>query len=463
MAEVLLLERNKPEGRLKVDLKARAEKESQAPTALAVLRGRNFRLRLVGGTISSLGDQFYLIALPWLVLQLTGNAFAMGTVLALAGVPRALFMLVGGALSDRFSPRSIMIVSNLIRMVLVGLLAAMVLAGSIQFWMLYAFALLFGLADAFFYPAVNAILPQIVSKEQLGIGNAIFQGAIQVSLFLGPVLAGALIATLDGGAQAGAAGTATDREGIGLAFAINSVTFAISVVTLWLMRIPATQGTATTGPRQGLLASIREGLISVWSDEVLRTFFVMVAAVNFLVNGPFIVGIPVLADSRFVEGAAAYGAIMSAWGGGSLVGIVLAGILPKPTSRQMSLRLLLVTGVMGVGLALTGLASTTLIAAAVGLAMGAAGGYVMIVFITWLQARTPQAMLGRVMSLLMFAAVGLMPVSVALAGALVDWSITATFLGAGALLLVLVSWGALNPALRAMDMDAGEAASESAA
>src|SRR6266498_1924800 len=92
-----------------------------------VLRIRNFRMLWIGEGISLLGDQFYMIALPWLVLLLTGNALTVGTVLATAGIPRALFMLVGGALTDRFTPRKLMISSNLARMVLTGLLAALVL------------------------------------------------------------------------------------------------------------------------------------------------------------------------------------------------------------------------------------------------------------------------------------------------------------------------------------------------
>src|SRR5262249_14834556 len=121
----------------------------RSPAMLDVLRNRNFRLLWSGEGISVMGDQFYLIALPWLVLHLTGNALTMGTVLAVVGIPRALFMLLGGALTDRLSPRLLMLASNLLRLALVSLLAALVFGGFIQLWMLYAFALLFGLADAF--------------------------------------------------------------------------------------------------------------------------------------------------------------------------------------------------------------------------------------------------------------------------------------------------------------------------
>jgi MFS family permease len=130
-----------------------------------VLRRRDFRLLWIGEAISLLGDQFYMIALPWLVLQLTGDALAMGAVLALGGIPRALFMLVGGALTDRFSPRNVMLTSNLLRLGLVSILAVMVITGAMQLWMLFAFALLFGLADAFFFPAQSAIIPRLVAGE----------------------------------------------------------------------------------------------------------------------------------------------------------------------------------------------------------------------------------------------------------------------------------------------------------
>lgn len=102
-----------------------------------VLKIRNFRLLWIGEGISLLGDQFYMIALPWLVLSLTGNALAVGTVMAMAGISRALFLLVGGALTDRFTPRKLMINSNLARMVLTGLLAALVATNLIQLWMLF--------------------------------------------------------------------------------------------------------------------------------------------------------------------------------------------------------------------------------------------------------------------------------------------------------------------------------------
>lgn len=154
---------------------------------LHVLRNRNFRLLWIGEGISLLGDQFYLIALPWLILSLTGDALAVGTVLATAGIPRALFMLVGGALTDRFTPRRLMINSNLGCMALTGLLAALVATNLTQLWMLYVLALFFGLADAFFFPAQTSIVPKLVGRDQLQAGNAMIQGTAHLSKFVGPM------------------------------------------------------------------------------------------------------------------------------------------------------------------------------------------------------------------------------------------------------------------------------------
>src|SRR5262245_40885631 len=186
---------------------------------------RNFSLLCIGEEISLLVDQFYLIALPWLVLQLTGSALALGTILALASIPRAVFMLVGGALVDRFSPRSVMIWSNFARLVLVALLSVLVLTNIIGIEMLYVFALAFGLADAFYFPAQTAIVPQVLSEDQLQAGNTFVQGTAMLSFFLGPFLAGALNALLGGGGGGGGGG---DMQGIAIAFAIDALSFVAS-------------------------------------------------------------------------------------------------------------------------------------------------------------------------------------------------------------------------------------------
>ncbi|HIP72199.1 MAG TPA: MFS transporter, partial [Anaerolineae bacterium] len=377
-------------------------RETSRPSVRDVLRLRNFKLLWLGEAVSLIGDQFYLIALPWLVLQMTGDALAVGAVLALAGIPRAIFMLVGGALTDRFSPRIIMLVSNLLRLGLISLLAVLIIGGAIQLWMLYIFALLFGLADAFFYPAQSSIIPQIVAEKDLQTGNAIVQGTAQLSLFLGPVMAGGMIALF-----AGRTTETASLRGIGLAMAVDAATFLVSAVTLWFIKLPRPSTNEKANPAESVLSAIKQGLVYVWRDETLRIFFLVVAAISTLLSGVFAVGIPVLVNARFTEGAVALGLIMSAFGAGSLLGTGLAGLLPKPPQGHLGTILLLGTAVMGLALISFAFVHSLPLAILTSLVNGIADGYVVIMFITWLQLRTPEAMLGRMMSLLMFASAGL--------------------------------------------------------
>jgi MFS family permease len=422
----------------------------------AVLRNRDFRLLWIGEWISVLGDQFYMIALPWLVLQLTGDALAMGMVLALGGIPRALLMLVGGALTDRFSPRRVMLVSNFMRMILVAVLAGMVFTDSVTIGMLYGFALLFGVINAFFYPAQSTIVPRLVPGEHLQTANALVQGTLRISWFAGPMLAGILIALLSGGETTIDGEPVASMQGIGIAFGLDALTFLASALTLWRLSVDdGRKKRQRDEDRSSLMGDIREGLISVWNDVTLRSFFLLIAGANFFINGPIIIGIPMLADTRFPEGAAAYGILMSAYGGGNLLGTVLAMILPSPPARRMGIFLGVIWSGLGFGVLLLGLISQTIVAALVMFIMGLADGYVVILFITWLQKRTPDAMLGRVMSLLSFASVGLMPVSNLLSGLLINWNATATFVIGGGMMALLVFLSMLNPAVHSMELEEG--------
>ena len=257
---------------------------------------RDFRLLWIGGSISLLGDQFYLIALPWLVLQLTGSALALGAIMALESIPRALFMILGGALVDRFSPRSVMFASNFARMVLVAVLALVVLGGGIQLWMLYVLALALGAADAFYFPAANAITPALLESDQLEMGNTLMQGMMMLSMFVGPAIAGVIIGAL--------AGTTTPDavpgvEGIGIALAFDALSFLASLVALWMIR---SRKAASKEPAANMFSSIKEGMRYVWDSAVLRMVFFLLVAINLFVTGPFQVGIPVLADRQVRRG-----------------------------------------------------------------------------------------------------------------------------------------------------------------
>lgn len=432
-----------------------------------ILRNRPFRYVWVGQGISLLGDQLFAVGLPWLVLQLTGSALATGSVLALIAVPRALFMLLGGAVTDHFNPRVVMLASNVGRLFLVAALSILTIWGFVRFWMLYPFALLFGFADAFFFPAQAAIVPRLVGPvpQHLSMGNALMQGTAQLAMFVGPTLAGLLIALVG---RHVSSGPVSDRLGIGFALALDALTFIASIVALMLVRPEsAAKGRGPASPLSvdlslsqnegqaqkdkpvagGVVRSIGEGLALIWADKALRYYFSLIALATFLLLGPFSVGIPVLAHTRYAEGAMALGAILSSFGGGSLLGIAGAALAPRPTGRSFPAIMLTLCSLLGAGLVLLGVTNALAPAAIASFIMGCAQGYVMIQWITWLQLRTPAHMLGRTMSVLMFSVLGLAPFSHAVAGALIELNATVLLVGAGLLIVMVVSTAALSPSV----------------
>lgn len=402
----------------------------------------NFRLLWLGESVSLLGDQFHFVALSWLTLQLTGSGLALGTVLMAASIPRAVFMLVGGAASDRFSPKMLMLISNAARALLVAAITGLVLFDTVQLWHLYVLAVAFGVVDAFFHPAFMTIVPMLVEQDRLEASNALLRGTAQLSVLIGAAPAGFLISTV----------------GLTAAFGVDAATFAFATVTLWLIKVTNSQiaastedkiATAESSKENDLITAIREGLRYAWSDPVVRAILLIVAAVDFSFVGPFNVGLASLADHRFVGGAAAFGTMLSAWGGGALLGTLFAGAIGQPRHRG---RLLLgVSGVLGAGLASIGVMPNVLLASVVIAAMGIGSGVVNVVMVAWLQARTETKMLGRVMSLVMLASVGMAPLSFALAGALVDLHATLTFAVAGGIVLVATVVSAANRTVRTID------------
>jgi hypothetical protein len=416
-----------------------------APTSAArnPFAVRDFRLLWVGEAVSALGDQFALIALPWLALVLTGSPLALGGAMAVMAIPRALLMLVGGVSVDRFSPRRVMLGSNAVRLVAVSALGVVVLFGEAELWMLYAFALVFGVADAFFFPAQTAIVPELVADDQLPRANGIVQGTAQVSILVGPVAAGVVIAALGGSA------TAASAAGIGVALLFDAATFVVSLATLLFIKPRA----HVVGAHDSILDSIREAARFVWSSRGMRAMILVSLAANFLIVGPFEVGMPFIAYSRLPEGAAAFGLVTAAFGAGSLVGLLLGSVLPAPRAARFGAVVVLPMAIAGLALAGLAAATSTIAAAALTGLAGVALGYTNLLSITWIQRRIPQALMGRVMSLLITGSVGLVPVSMFVSGFAVQLNVDATLLVAGIGMAVVALAAVSSAAVRNIGLE----------
>jgi predicted MFS family arabinose efflux permease len=390
----------------------------------APLRGRDYRLVWFGESVSLLGDQFHYVALSWLVLGLTGSGLALGTVLLAASLPRGAFVLVGGVLADRVSPRALMLGSNVIRAIVTTAIAGLVLGSHIQIWQLVVAGVVFGTVDAVFFPAINTIVARLAPPEHLPSANALLQGTQQLMNTIGPAIAGFAVAII----------------GVGAAFAIDAISFAVAATALWLVRsdtrvvvvapVDGSEPGATTHP--SVRASLVEGTRAIMGDPALRILVILSTAFNVAFTGPIVVGLPWLVQVRFGGDASMLGLLLAAFGGGAVVGIALAGSLPRPRSLG-ALVLGIGTG-LGTGLAAIGLASWQL-DLAISLLLGVGVGYLNVSIIAWTQARSEPALLGRTMSFLMLGSVVAAPLSLGAAGILVDANATAMFLAAGGLVV----------------------------
>jgi MFS family permease len=390
-----------------------------------------FRKLWVATTLSFFGDFFSYIALAWLVLQLTGSSLALGTVLVVQALPRAVLMVVGGALADRLSSRLTMLGSMGVRAVLVAPLALLVLSGRVQMWEVYAIAVVFGVVDAFFMPARTSILPRVVADHELEPGNAVLNVTGQASVIVGPVLGGLIVAAF----------------GIGWAFAGDAACFAVGFLfILWLPE--ARRATSATHPEGGMGGQIAAGFRYAWADIGIRVTLIMIAVIDFAANGALGVGLPTLVHGRFSAGAAGFGILLGAWGIGATAGALGAGFVPPP--RRFGWLIILLSAWLGIGIGAVGLVPSLLPAA---LLMGLSGvgtGVVNTYGISWLQRRTDSAMQGRVMSLVMLASMGLTPVAYAVSGTIANVNPTLLFLIAGGLMLLCSAGAAASRSVRSL-------------
>jgi MFS family permease len=426
----------------------------------ALKRDPNFKWLLRGGVISMLGDQLTMIALPWLVLKLTGDTLALGLVIALMSIPRAVFILIGGALVDRHSPKRVLMLSKYANAALLALLTLLVLNGQgtmtmtlseslsltiamtphLTLMLIYALAFGIGLAQAFGIPSGTSIMPQAIAAEHLQAANGVLMGLRQLSMLVGPLLAAGLLAIAGNGS-----GVVADARGLAFAFGFDCASFLLSAWTLSKVTGLKAQEAA---PQTSVMRSVGEGLLMVWNDVPMRMCFIYWGTVSLFIGGAMQVAIPVLANQ--LHGATTLGLMMGANGAGTLLGMAAAATLGKRLRfASFGAMLLLIDGVAGLLVMPLGAVHAAWQAAALMLCIGVLSGFMQINVFTWLQRRVPPQMMGRAMSIFMFIFMGLAPLSAAVTG----WLLTAItlsqlFLGGGMILVAFAATAYLFTPIR---------------
>ncbi len=416
------------------------------------LANRDFRLLFAGRSVSLLGDGAFLVALAWQAYTLSNAPTALSFIGIAMTVPLIALLLFGGVVSDRHSRRRVMLLADLMRAVLLALLGALALSGTLKLWHMMVIVALYGSAQAFFDPASDAILPELLPGSQLGQANALEQVVRPLALRLaGPAVGGVLVGVF----------------GPGSAFLADGATFLASAAALWAMSThdPAARAYAHVRARRGLeennqrtrkhqaLASsgeLREGWLYVRRHVWLWGTFASAGIAYLLFMGPTEVLLPFMVKHVLGGSGVQLGLVLGAGGLGS-VACALAMARSGLPARGMTF-IYAVWGLATLAVAGYGLATAMWQLMLASLAFNLLETAGTIVWATIKQRHVPGHMLGRVSSLDWLISIGLLPVSFALTAPLsATLGVRATLIGAGLAGAAATLGGLMLPGMRAVD------------
>lgn len=400
---------------------------ARTPSLLAPLRHRDFRLLWVGASASLAGDGVYLIALAWQAYTLSRSPTGLAMLGVAATVPQLLALLGSGILSDRVDRRRILLGADIVRFVVVLIVAVIVMSGQARMWQLAVLSVVYGLGAGVAAPAFDAIIPDLVPAEDLQQANALDQFLRPAMLRLGgPALGGVLIAV----------------NGAGTAFLFDAMTFLISALCIWRMTA-GTRAIDSSGPSEdpSLWADAVAGVRFVRSRTWLWGTLASATVAYLLFMGPTEVLLPYVVREVLHGSARDLGIILGAGGVGAIAAALIVGKVGLPR-RQLTFMYVCwavaALAVAGFGLATAGW--QLMIFSLVINGLEAAGT---VAWATTKQRLVPAEMLGRVSSLDWFISIAGLPVSYALTAPIAALiGAQGTFIAAG-VLCAAVTLGAL--------------------
>jgi MFS family permease len=388
----------------------------QLPRSFAPLRHRRFAALWTGAFLSNIGTWMETIGVGILVQEETGQALWSSLVIVAGFAPNALLAPLGGALADRFPRRAIFLTTTTVQAALAGMLTVLAATGNAHPASVTAIVLASGCALAFGIPAYQAMMPDLVPREDIPAAMGLGIAQYNLGRVIGPALAGLVIA---GG-------------GYEWAFGLNTVSFLAVFVAVAPLRLPAPIGAAGETIRR----AIRSGARFVRSDGGLRALVVYLG-LNSLLAAPFIALVSATADEVFHDEKAGTSALVTAQGIGAVVMAIALGGL---THRYGHRRVLLVNlGALYTLLAAYALAPTLELAVVAIFFVGATYLGCLSGFLTIAQLRTPPELRGRVMSITMMLIGATYPLGSVIQGAVADViGLRATIAGAAAILAASV-------------------------
>jgi len=360
------------------------------------LRHRNFRLFWSGQLVSLVGTWMQSVAQAWLLHRLTDSPMMLGMLGFAQFAPVTAFSLWAGVVADRLDKRKLLIATQVFAMLQSVSLAILATSGRAEPWMVLALALAFGVVNAFDLPVRQSILVEMVGRQDLSNAIALNSAAFNVARIVGPAIAGVLLVAV------GEAGC----------FWLNAVSYIPVIASLLQVRLPGRE------PSSGAtLSSLWEGVRYSRETTSIRNLLVLLAICGGL-GFQYNTLLPVYARTIFHSDAGVYGALMSAFGVGSLV----AAVSMTRRLDRWALRSNLLVGLVGAGVGLAVFAWSRWLPAT--FAMGVLTGFGLILYVastnTLIQMTTEDRFRGRVMSLYTFMFIGTTPLGALLAGGIAE-------------------------------------------
>jgi MFS family permease len=413
------------------------------------LTHRSFAYLWGGQSISRLGDSLYRIALAWWVLEETGSATAMGTVLVFSSVPMLLFLLIGGVVVDRFPRLRVILMADLLSGTVVAVIAGLAWVGSLEVWHVYIASTIFGFVRAFFFPAYAATVPEVTPLEALPSANSLTSLSQQLTGIVGPALGAALVAF---------GGAAT-------AFALDALSFFVSAACLLpiLRSQPSAslresiQPTIASDPlpaarSTGRLAmdDLRAGLKAVLAAPWLWITIAIFGFVNVTSASPRAIALPFLVKDNLHAEVKTLGLFYSMTSLGYVLGALWLGRFPR--LRRRGLWAYIATLLSGLLVAAFGLLLPIPVLAVAALVIGLSMSVFSLIWTNTLQELVPRHLLGRVSSLDALGSLVLTPIGFGLIGWATDlFGAPVVFIIGGSLTVGLALLGLAHPAIRNLD------------
>ena len=380
------------------------------------LAHRNYQFYFAGQAISLIGFWLQAVGIGWLVFQLTHSAFWVGTVAAISGLPFLFLATPAGVFVDRIDRQKLLIITQIFEAIFATTLGLLVIFGQINLTMVILLALANGIVGSIDLPARFVFLVEMIGKRDLASAVSLNAGLFNAARFVGPTVAGIIIATL----------------GVGWAFIFNGASFLPGILAIAAI-------TPVLKPKVEVdihpLESLKHGVKFILSDKTLL-YLILLATLIAVFIWPYQTLMPLIAENVFESGAKGLGSLLSAAGAGSLLG----AIFTSAQSQKQNKNSLIILGLVIASISLILFSFNRSFLMAHILLFFAGFGMITLASIlnTLVQLISPDAMRGRIMAVYLTMFVGMMPLGNTLAGVVASRTSSLFAVGLGATVVLLV-------------------------